>query len=219
MREAAAYYRTSSAANVGEDKDSLSRQQDAVRSYAAANGLRITQEAYDAAVSGSDPIDQRPGFSGLLSAANPVSVILVESATRFARDLAVQLTGHDLLKEMDIDLIPVDAPDYFLDETPTAVMVRQILGAVSEFQSATIKLYLRRGRNKKRNRDGKCGGMPGYRDTNPNLVRHAKRLRRKSPKTGKRRSLNSVSQELFALGFKTSKGNAFSASQVQRLVG
>ena len=59
MREAAAYYRTSSAANVGEDKDSLKRQQASVQAYAAANGVRIVREAYDAVVSGTDPIDQR----------------------------------------------------------------------------------------------------------------------------------------------------------------
>ena len=38
MKTACAYYRTSSAANVGNDKDSLKRQQEAVRTYAERNG-------------------------------------------------------------------------------------------------------------------------------------------------------------------------------------
>lgn len=40
-KHAVAYFRTSSAANVGADKDSLKRQQRAVRAYAAANGIEI----------------------------------------------------------------------------------------------------------------------------------------------------------------------------------
>lgn len=55
------------------------------------------------------------------------ATILVESPDRFDRDLAVQLAGHDMLKRQGINLIPASAPDFFTEETPTAVMVRQIL--------------------------------------------------------------------------------------------
>jgi hypothetical protein len=44
----------------------------------------------------------------------------VETASRFARDLAVQITGHELLKARGIELIPVDAPNHFIEEAPTA---------------------------------------------------------------------------------------------------
>src|SRR3954447_9955528 len=124
-RTAVAYYRTSSAANVGADKDSVQRQRDAVAAYAKAHGLEIVKEFYDAAVSGADPIDQRPGFIELLEYVHGdgARTILVENAGRFARDLAGQLAGHDLLKARGIDPIPVDVPGHFTDETPTAVMV------------------------------------------------------------------------------------------------
>ena len=39
--KAIAYYRTSSAANVGSDKDSLARQKAAVTAYAKAHGIRF----------------------------------------------------------------------------------------------------------------------------------------------------------------------------------
>ena len=61
-----------------------------------------------------------------------------EGAPRFARDLIVQLTDHALLRECDIELIPVDAPSHFTDPTPTAEMVRQILGLVSQFEKASL---------------------------------------------------------------------------------
>jgi hypothetical protein len=60
--KAIAYYRTSSAANVGTDKDSLTRQKSAVTAYAKRHGIRVAYEFYDAAVSGADPIEARPGF-------------------------------------------------------------------------------------------------------------------------------------------------------------
>ena len=55
---------------------------------------------YDAAVKGADAIDKRNGFTEMLDriASNGVRTILVESPDRFARDLAVQLAGHDFLK-------------------------------------------------------------------------------------------------------------------------
>src|SRR5262245_2953882 len=125
IRTAVAYFRTSSATNVGADKDSERRQREAVVGYARAVGLVVTSEYYDAAVSGADPIDRRPGFIQLLDHCrdNGIGLILVENASRFARDLAVQLAGHQLLRDRGIELVPVDAPTYFTDPSPTAELV------------------------------------------------------------------------------------------------
>lgn len=43
IKTVVAYYRTSSASNVGPDKDSLERQRAAVAACAASQGLRIVQ--------------------------------------------------------------------------------------------------------------------------------------------------------------------------------
>jgi DNA invertase Pin-like site-specific DNA recombinase len=59
---AIAYLRTSSAANVGADKDSEKRQRAAIEGFAKANGYEIEAEFYDAAVSGADPVTERPGW-------------------------------------------------------------------------------------------------------------------------------------------------------------
>src|SRR3954471_9695140 len=103
-RTTVAYFRTSSAANVGADRDTVQRQRDAVAAYAKAHGLEIVREFHDAAISGADPIDRRPGFVELLAyvTGDGARTILVENAGRFARDLAVQLAGHDLLKARGI---------------------------------------------------------------------------------------------------------------------
>lgn len=215
---AVAYFRTSSASNAGPNKDSLKRQQDAVRTYARNHNLRIVREFDDPAVSGADPIQDRPGFSKLLSyiTGNGARIVLVENASRFARDLAVQIAGHDLLKDRGIQLIPVDAPDHFIDETPTAVMVRQILGAVSEFEKASLVQKLRKARDRKRAETGRCEGR---KPVPVEVVKEAKRLRRKNPRTGKILSLRKVASKLAEMGYVAPSGNPYGAESVKRMVG
>ena len=219
MTTAVAYLRTSSRTNL--DGDSGPRQREVIAEYAKRCGLDVVKEFHDEAVSGTDPIDTRPGFQALLEylAGNGAKVILVENASRFARDLAVQLTGHKLLQNLGYDLIPVDAPNHFMDDTPTAAMVRQILGAVAEFEKAQLVAKLKGARDRKSKAIGRrVEGNHGYRVSSPELIREAKRLARKSPKTGKARSLRDIAAELAKLGHMTAKGQPFSASQVQRLV-
>lgn len=218
---ALAYLRTSSATNVAGD--SQPRQREAIRAYASRVGLIVVEEFSDAAVSGADPLDQREGFTALLAFAREhgVTTILVENASRFARDLVVQETGHALLKAQGFELVAVDDPDAFTADTPTAIMVRQILGAVSEFEKANLVAKLRGARDRaSAARGGKrIEGRKGLGEMNPQLAREAKRLARRNPKTGKVRSLREIAAALSDLGYTTANGKAFSASQVQRIIG
>lgn len=216
-RTAVAYFRTSSASNVGGDKDSLRRQRDAVLRFAQAKSFRIEREFNDPAVSGADPIHDRPGFAELLNYVTGTNTrtILVENASRFARDLAVQIAGHDLLRDLGIALIPVDAPDHFTDETPTAVMVRQILGAVAEFQKSNLVQRLRKARAQKRLRTGRCEGRKPVPEL---VVKEARRLYRKNPRTGKRRSLRQVASLLAEMGYLSPSAKPYGAQSVKRMV-
>ena len=222
MKSAVAYFRTSSASNVGADKDSEKRQREAVTKFAKAHKLKIVGEFYDAAVSGADPVNEREGFVNLIRyiRSNGARTILVENASRFARDLAVQITGHELLKAEGFELIPVDAPDHFTDETPTAEMVRNILGAVSQFEKATTVQKLRVARDRKSKALGRrCEGRIGLKGTDKGLemIRQAKRLRRKNPKTGKRRSLRKIAAELASMGYTRPDGSHYSAVTISNV--
>jgi DNA invertase Pin-like site-specific DNA recombinase len=92
-----AYMRTSSAANVGTDKDSEKRQRMTIEAFAKRGGLEIVDWFYDPAVSGADPIEARPGFSALLDRleTNGVQTVVVEDATRFARDLVARFNQFE----------------------------------------------------------------------------------------------------------------------------
>ena len=219
LTAALAYMRTSSATNL--DGDSEARQREAITGYCRRHGLEVVEWFYDRAVSGADHIDQREGFTSLLAWAEEhgVRTVVVENASRFARDLIVQETGYRLLTAQGFTLIAADDPDAFTADTPTAHMVRRILGAVSEFEKANLVAKLKGARDRKSAAEGqRIEGRKGYRETNPELVREAKRLARKNPKTGEVRSLREIAAALAELGHTTSNGQPFSPSQIKRLV-
>ena len=216
--EAIGYMRTSSAANVGRDKDSEKRQRAAIEGYAKAAGYTVVEWFYDAAVKGADAVTARAGFSAMLDriAGNGVRSIIVESPDRFARDLAVQLAGHDYLKGLGVALIPASAPDFFLEDTPTAVLVRQVLGAIAQFDKATMVAKLKAARDRKRKVTGKVEGRKAYieREGGLSLIARVKALRDQRP----RLSLREIAAELERDGHVTAKGNRYSASAIQSML-
>lgn len=238
-RKAFGYLRTSSAANVGEDKDSHTRQRIAIEDWAQRNGVEVVDWFYDAAVSGADPVTDRPGFAAMLAALEapreehgappPAAVvqhpqpsatkklILVESPDRFARDLVVAITGHDLLKARGIELVAVSAPGHFTEDTPTAVFVRQVLAAVAELDRATLVAKLAAARARKRQTTGRCEGRKPLATLHPAAAETARQLRRKKPKGGVL-SLRAIAKELAALGHVNENGQPFNPRAVQALL-
>jgi hypothetical protein len=71
-------------------------------------------------------------------------------------------------------LIRADSPDSFLDETPPAVLIRQVLGAVSQSEKAALVAKLRAARDRKKAATGKCGGRPSVVESSPEAVALAK---------------------------------------------
>ena len=208
---AVAYYRTSSAANVGEDKDSLPRQRVAVLDYAAKQGIEIVNEYYDAAVKGTDHVDTRKGFTDMITymKSNGARTILIENASRFARDIIVQETGYQFLKSLGFTLIAVDDPDAFTSATPTADMVRQILGVVSAFEKASLVAKLQGARMRKRAATGRCEG----RKPAPEAARTLANKLRADGLT-----LRAIATELSANGFFSPSGKVYSTSSIQTML-
>jgi DNA invertase Pin-like site-specific DNA recombinase len=150
--------------------------------------------------------------------ANGARTIIVETANRFARDLMLQEVGYAMLRERGIELIAADSPTSFLDDSPTSKLIRQVLGAIAEFDKAMTVAKLRGARERVRKEKGKCKGRKSHSEKNPELVALAKRLHRASPKTGKRRSLREISKELAKLGSLNERGREFNPKSVQRML-
>src|SRR5271169_1434385 len=217
--EAVAYIRTSSAANVGADKDSDKRQRAAIEGFAKRAGFKIVGEFYDQAVSGADPIETRRGFAELLDRieGNGYRVVIVEDASRFARDLVTQELGILVLIRRDVRVLTANGDDLTDSSDPSRKMMRQIAGSFAEYEKARLVHKLKSARDRKRAAVGKCEGRKSIAELRPDVVAEARRLRRKLPKGGQR-SLRDVAAVLAERGHFNERGKPFSPSSVQSML-
>src|ERR1700745_3423437 len=146
--QAVGYLRTSSAANIGRDKDSERRQRLAIERLARAAGYAVVDWFNDPAVSGADPIESRPGFAALLNRieGNGVRVVLVEDASRFARDLVAQELGVISLIKLGMSVLTATGDDLTNTDDPMKVAMRQIAGAFSQLEKARLVAKLKAAR-------------------------------------------------------------------------
>src|SRR5262249_17957954 len=85
---------------------------------------------HDQDVSGADPIESRPGFSALLDRieSNGVRTVVVEDASRFARQLIVQEAGIIALIERGVQVLTSSGDDLTETSDPFKIAMRQIAG-------------------------------------------------------------------------------------------
>jgi DNA invertase Pin-like site-specific DNA recombinase len=216
---AVAYLRTSSAANVGPDKDSDKRQRSAIEGFAKRAGFELVGEFYDAAVSGADPIETRPGFAELLDRieGNGVRTVIVEDASRFARDLVAQELGIMALIRRDVRVLTANGDDLTDSADPSRKMMRQIAGSFHEYEKARLVAKLRVARERKRADGHKVEGRKSHAERNPELVALARQLRRKRPKGGQR-SLREIGRELAAAGYLNERGLPFAPASIASML-
>ncbi|MBP0463095.1 recombinase family protein [Roseomonas sp. PWR1] len=196
---AIAYLRTSSAANV--EGDSSARQRAAIEAYAKHARLRIVGECYDAAVSGADPITERPGFAALLDKieGNGVRLVLIESADRFARDLLVQETGIAILQQRGVRVVTASGDDLTDSSDPARVMLRQVLGSFAQFEKARVVQKLKGARDRASLQAGRR--VEGAKATiTGDALATLRRLRRRNPVTKEVRSLREIAAAMAEAG-------------------
>jgi DNA invertase Pin-like site-specific DNA recombinase len=222
--KAVAYLRTSSAANVGADKDSETRQRKAIAAYAkgARFGIAAEDWFYDPAVSGADPIESRPGFNRLLDRIenNGVRTVIVEDASRFARDLMTQELGILSLIKLGVRVITATGDELTDTSDPMKKAMRQIAGAFAELEKARLVAKLRGARERKRAKAesttldgrGKCEGRKSVAELRPEVIEAARIL-------NDGRSLRKISAALAEQNFVTRTGAAYSATSIKRMLG
>ena len=222
--QAVAYMRTSSAANVGADKDSEKRQRQAIAAYAKSARFEIAPDDfyYDPAVSGADPIETRPGFNKLLDRieSNGVRVVIIEDASRFARDLMTQELGILSLIKLGVRVITATGDDLTDTSDPMKKAMRQIAGAFAELEKARLVSKLKGARERKRATSkrvtldgrGKCEGGKSIAEMRPEVIEAARKLN-----TGL--SLRAIAAGLAEQGFTTPAGRHYSATSIKRMLG
>jgi DNA invertase Pin-like site-specific DNA recombinase len=191
------YLRTSSAANVGADKDSEKRQREAIAAFAKRSGYELVEQFYDAAVSGKDHIEGRKGFKALLDrvVGNGVRVVIVEDASRFARHLLTQEAGIALLVGLGVRVLTAAGDDLTDSDDEFRVAMRQIMGVFSQLEKTRLVKKLKAARERKRKAGQKCEGRKSHLEERPEAVAEAKRLRAMKV-NGRPMSLRDISKQL-----------------------
>jgi DNA invertase Pin-like site-specific DNA recombinase len=156
----------------------LAVQEAATRKWAKANGHRIVLWSRDEGVSGSNGLEAREGLPEALAAIRrkDAAGLVVYRLDRLARDLVLQEQLLAEVKRMGGEVFSTSAGEAaFLNDDPgdpSRKMIRQILGAVNEYERSMIKLRLRSGRARKRESGYAGDGPPpfGYRAEGRELV-------------------------------------------------
>ena len=161
MQKAHAYLRVSGKGQV--EGDGFTRQLKAIKEYAAAHDIKIVNVYREEGISGTKESADRPAWSELMTAlhANGVKVVIVEKLDRLARDLMVQETIVADLRKHGFELVSVAEPDLMAND-PTRILVRQMMGAVAQYEKSQIVLKLRGARMRKRAKEGRCEGRKPY---------------------------------------------------------
>ena len=203
----------------GRTRNSDKRQREAIAAFAKRAGFVLVGEYYDAAVSGADPIETRPGFAELLNRIedNGVRTVIVEDASRFARELVTQELGIMALIKRGMRVLTANGDDLTDSSDPSRKMMRQIAGAFHEYEKARLVAKLKAARDRKRTIDTKVEGRKSHAELNPEMVALARQLRRNRPKGGQR-SLREISRELAAAGYLNEHGRPFAPNSIRSML-
>lgn len=223
--QAVSYVRVSSRGQV--TGDGPERQRRAIATFVKARGLELIGEYFEAGITGTADLDDRPALASVLDrvASNGVKTVLVEHADRLARDLMVSEVILSQFRKVGARVLTTDGQDLTVaDDDPTRRLIRQVLGAVSEFEKAVLVGKLRGARKRQRASDGYCEGRKPYGwregglDDEEQLVLARMRALRRKPAKGQQRSFQQIAETLNAADTFNREGRPWSASRVHAVL-
>lgn len=178
MIKAFAYLRVSGKGQVSGD--GFPRQREATKRYAQANGVKLVREFREEGISGGSDLADRPALSEMRDAllSNGVRLVLIERLDRLARDLMIQESILADFRKHGFEIVSVSEPDLLQDD-PTRILMRQLLGAFFQYEKTLIVNKLRGARNRIRTKKGRCEGRKpyGYLEGEKAVIERMERLR------------------------------------------
>lgn len=225
---AVAYLRVSTDTQA-QKGEGLTDQREAIEAWAKVERFTIDAWYCDEGESGSNGLESRlalaEAIDHLANPDAPATVLVVYKLDRLARDMVLQ---EQLLATIwrsgGLVRSTSNAESAYLDpdpKDPSRRLIRQVLGAVSEYERAMVSLRMRQGRERKIRHGGFGGGtVPyGYRAVAGELVPHPPeqkviRQMRRLHASGK--SLRTVARELNGAGMlpRTGQWHAYGISRV-----
>lgn len=216
------YVRVSTAEQV--HGQGLDVQEQAIRSYAKANDLKLIDVARDEGISGSNGLDTREGLAAALVRleAGEAQALIVYRHDRLARDLILQETLIQRLSSANVQVISVTDPEIDGDDH-TRVLVRQVLGAIHQYERAVIRSRMAAGKAMKAAKGGYAGGRPpfGWKavdgalapdEAEQQVITYSRQLRDQG------KSYREIVAALMEAGYKPRGGTEWHPPQVARLL-
>lgn len=213
ISKAFAYLRVSGKAQV--EGDGFERQLLACQQAAHLHHCTIVEVFRDEGVSGTKELDNRPALSELFAALeeNGIKTVIIEKLDRLARDLMVQETIIADMQKQGYILISVAEPDLCSDD-PSRKLMRQIFGAIAEYDRAMIVLKLRGARQRTKARHGRCEGQKpfGHYEGEDAVLAEMRRMR------GQGMYHKDIAAALAARGIHARSGGAWSGAVIARIL-
>jgi site-specific DNA recombinase len=142
---------------------SIEIQKESIKDYGTKNGLKIDRFYEEHGVSGS--LADRPALAELQADVKRglIKTIIITRLDRLARELLLQESILGDFQEKGAQIISIDEPD-ILSIDPSRILLRQMKGAINQYEKAMITLRMKSGRIKKAKEGGYAGGTPclGY---------------------------------------------------------
>ena len=222
MKTAVSYLRVSGKGQI--DGDGFPRQRDRISKWAKTHKHQVVGEFCDEGISGTSELSDRPGLAALLDRieSNGVRIVLVENVNRWARELMVQEVILEQFRKLGVQVIEVEGGNDLTQDTsadPTAKFMRQILGAVAEFDKNVTVLKLRAARERKRRAGERCEGRKpfGSSPSEQKTLDVMRKLARK-PKGGSRLSFGAIADRLNQEGHSTRSGKPWKRGTVHAIL-
>ena len=203
--------------------DGFPRQRETVEKYATANGIIIEEEFRDEGISGTTELADRDGLARLLEhiESTGIRTVLVERSDRIARDLLVGEVILGQFRDLGVTVIEAASGNVLTadDGDATKVLIRQILGAVSQFDKSVIVSKLKAARDRQRRNHGRCegrkpyGNRPGEQEVFDRII-----ALRKSKRGQRRMSFNKIANTLNGEGIFARSGKPWNGTTIRNMV-
>lgn len=211
------------------DRFGLPVQERQVRTWCKAGGHRLVAVFTDEGESGSNGLQTRLALGEALNALRErrAAGLVVPRLDRLARDLIVQEQLLAEVRRIGAEVFSCSAAEagFLADDPddPSRKLIRQVLGAVSEYERAMVVLRMRRGRARKAEQGGFAYGSPplGSRAEGGALVadeREAATVARIAELHAAGRSLRQIAAALEAEGYRPKRADRWHPQSLARVI-
>lgn len=165
--EAVSYLRVSSDGQLAGD--GFPRQRGTIIGFVTAHKLKLVREfAEQQGVSGKLELENRPALTDLivyLRSEGSAKIVIVERADRLARKLVISEMILGQMREAGARVFAADSGQELTaddDTDPTRTLIRQVLGAVAQFQKSSLVMQMAVARARMKAETGRCEGIKPF---------------------------------------------------------